>query len=500
MCLNDELKRFTFPFFVATFLVLLSFWFEAKVGLNLADEGFLWYGAQATLDGAVPIRDFMSYDPGRYYWSALFMWAMQDNGIVALRIAIAIFQWMGFCIALWAVYRFEQRKWIVVMAGLLLMLWMFPRHKLFDISLAIILTVTAACLIELPNRLRYFWAGLVLGLVAFFGRNHGLYGAVGLGGAMVLNLVTRRGPGIVSAGRSFLSGLVIGYSPMIVMLIFVPNFFASFIEGIRFLFEIKATNLPLPVPWPWIPKYFVVGIFYVALLIFPVIGGIILWRRRNLSSGNSPLLAAAVLLSIPYAHFAFSRAGIAHLAQGIGPMLLGFVALHSSLTDRKRLKYATFFLCLMVLSFIIVHTQHRGLFASTRTWQKMDIAGDILLLDKNTSILVLTAKRLITANHGTGESVLITPFWPGLYPVLGLKSPIWEIYAIFPRKESFQNSEISRIQAANTRMVILADIALDGREELRYRSTHPKIYDFICRNFKSLTVENPPEYMKVYRR
>ncbi|HUL00929.1 MAG TPA: hypothetical protein VLX29_08750 [Nitrospirota bacterium] len=503
MCLNNEFKRFTYPFFVATFLVILSFWFEARVGLNLGDEGFLWYGAQATLNGAVPMRDFMSYDPGRYYWSAFFMWAMQDNGIVALRIAIAIFQWIGLCIALWAVYKFDKRKWLVVVAGLLFILWMFPRHKLFDISLAIILTVTAACLIESPVRQRYFWAGLILGLAAFFGRNHGLYGAVGLGGAMVLNQVTRRGPGIVLAGRSFLPGLVIGYSPMIVMLIFVPNFFQSFIEGIRFLFEINSTNIQLPVPWPWMArsaKDFVEGLFFIALLVFPVIGGIKLWQRRNISSGNSPLLAAAVLLSIPYAHFAFSRAGIGHLAQGIGPMMLGSVTLHSNLTDRKRLKIAAFLLCLVVLSYIVVSKQHPGLFASTYAWQKMDIAGDILLLDKDTSILVHTAKRLITENHGAVESgsVLITPFWPGLYPVLGLKSPVWEIYALFPRKKSFQDMEINRIQVANTRMVILADIALDGREELRFKSTHPVIYDFIRKNYRPLTIENSPEYLKVF--
>ena len=146
---------------IAAFVVFILFKWQGNIIFNLWDEGFLWYGAQRVMLGEVPVRDFMSYEPGRYYWSAALMSLWGDNGIMTLRGAVAIFQVIGLFVGLLLIGRAakKQNLFYLLLAVITLVAWMFPNFRLFDISLSIFSIGLLTFLIQNPTTRGYFFRG-----------------------------------------------------------------------------------------------------------------------------------------------------------------------------------------------------------------------------------------------------------------------------------------------------------------------------------------------------
>lgn len=499
---------------LAAFAMLVPFLWQGHKGFNLWDEGYLWYGVQRVLLGEVPLRDFMSYDPGRYYWSAALMSLWGDDGIMALRRAVAVFQAIGLFTGLLLIARSsaERRKhpgfFYLLLSVITLVVWMYPRHKLFDISLSILLVGVLAFLVQHPARLRYFVCGLCIGIVAVFGRNHGMYGAVGGAGVMVwlaINSSNRTGQPRFMEGLLFWgAGVAAGFTPMLAMVLLVPGFGAAFWESIRFLFEVKATNLPLPVPWPWkVPfssilheeaiRGVLVGVFFIGILIFSLVGIAWVVFRKWHNRAASPVLVASVFLGLPYAHYAYSRADVGHLAQGIFPLLIGCLVLLAAQPAKIKWPFAA---VLCAASLWVMHVFHPGWQCDTSGQCKaIEISGSQLMVSPEVESDVRLLRKLAEEYAPDGGSFVVTPFWPGAYPLLNAKSPMWEIYALFPRNEYFQQEEIKRIAVASPGFVLIYDLPLDGREELRFHNTHPLIYRYIVEHFNRLPDSPNPAYL-----
>jgi hypothetical protein len=494
-------------------VVLMLFLWQGNKGFSLWDEGFLWYGAQRVMVGEVPIRDFMAYDPGRYYWSAALMSIFGSNSIMSLRSAVAIFQAIGLFVGLLLIAHSAKSHskgngFYLLLSAASLAIWMFPRHKLFDISLSILLIGILTFLIKAPSIKRYFFAGVCLGLVATFGRNHGVYGLAGSLGVMLwLNINGFEGPIFLKKFIAWVTGILVGFSPIFLMATLIPGFAISFWESILFLFEIRSTNLPLPVPWPWNVNFnsvslgqgireVLIGLFFIGIVTFGILSVLWVLLQRSRKKPVSPALVAASFLTIPYAHYAYSRADIGHLAQGIFPFLVGTLVLLAAMPSKIKWILGS---SLAAASFWVMHVFHPGWQCySTKQCISVEVHDSNLQIDPGTASDIALLNQLAEEHSPEGQSFIAVPFWPGAYALLERRSPMWEIYALFPRSKTFEQKEIERIREANPGFAIIYDIPLDGREELRFRNTHPLTYQYILENFEPLPNSPNPAY-QIYK-
>ncbi|WP_157956555.1 hypothetical protein [Dyella sp. C11] len=485
---------------------------EVRTGFNLGDEGYLWYGIQRIGFGEVPIRDYQAYDPGRYYFSAGLLHLTGTHGILAVRYTIALLQAIALSFALAWLARVHDRRGMLpylVLCAVTLAIWMVPRHKLYDISISIGFVCALAWWITHPTTRRSFLAGAFTGLAAYFGRNHGIYGLAAGIGALIYLMLDRptRALWLRHVGAYF-SGVIVGYIPMFATMLFVPHFTASLIDSVRLIFEVKSTNLPLPLPWPWKVHFesaalvestraFVIGLIFLFLPAFCFVASAIVFLRRWQGKPLHPLVVASALCAIPYTHYAYSRADVSHLAQGIFPALIGVLAM--SATAKGLAKYGLP-LAICALSVFAVMPQHPG-------WQcrvsghctDLVIGNDVLSVDPGVVSNVTLLGRLKTDLAPAGRNLFVAPLMPGAYAVLGARSPTMESYTAWKRSQNFQQQELDRLKAANPGFLMIMDVPLDGRDELRYQNTHPLMDQYIKNNYEELSgYTNDPTY-HIYR-
>ncbi len=508
--LSDNSWQIIFIWLLIVTSILVLFIWEGHQGFSMSDEGFLWYGAQKVLTGEVPFRDFDSYDIGRYYWSATFMRLLDDNGIVTVRIAAIVFQAMALCIGFLVIVRYSIKQNIIYWAILMitLMAWMVHRHKLFDISIPIILISSLSFLIEKPSGHRYFLTGFIVGLVAVFGRNHGLYGALGSFSVILyLNIKHKNTTTLITAFAFWLLGIIAGYLPVLAFLIFVPGFASAFWEIISpvLLFEIKSTNIPLPVPWPWrfsfeqmsvdVVRSIITGTFFLSIIFFGIFSVIWTIRQRIYKKSVSPVLVASAFMALPYTHYAFSRADLSHLAYSIPPLMIGLFTLLEGQTNKIKWSFAAL---LCGTSLFLMLPVHPGWYCSVKNQcVNVKVADDNLKVPFKTAIILKDLNRLVQEYAPQGRNFICAPFCPAAYAITGRKSPIWSIYATGPSKSEFQQTEIEKIKVANPSLIIIDNSPLDGRDDLRFSNTNPLIDQYIRNNFHRLNevTQNPAIYI-----
>lgn len=508
-----EARDLFFCVLLAFLLVTLNFLLQGHVGVNFADEGFLWYGVMRTAVGEVPIRDFVSYDPFRYYWGAV--WArLLDDGVVSLRLALAAFELPMLVCGLLIVRRITTEWWALTLIGVVLLAWMTPQHKCFDHGMAIVGVYVGVLLIESPSLARHFMAGVFVGFAAFVGRNHGLYLALGFL-ALIIFIERRilRG-NLLQRGTAWGLGILVGYSPLLIMLVAVPNFAAAFWESVMFIIRQGATNLPLPVPWPWRVDYarldwfmrasqFLIGCGFILMPLFYVCLQSWLWftKRDNLSRYS--VLIASAFIGVFFMHQAFARAGFAHLAQASHPLLFGIVALPSLVVSSYRRASTILIVSLMFLLSIppiVGRSVPYAVFRIKNGFARYRIGNDQLWLRKTNGALIRSVERIVAEHVAPEEQLLIAPHWPTFYCLLRRKSPVKQTYFLFPELEHRELEMLTALKSDTVRWALLGDVALDKREELRFRHTHRRLWRYLITNFEPVKVKGLPRNYQFLRK
>jgi len=499
---------------LAVVACLGTFLLEGRIGFSLWDEGYLWYGVQRVLHGEVPIRDFMSYDPGRYYWAAGLLRLFHADGIVAVRAATMAFVALGVAAGAALVWhqssgRLTVRVGKCALAIALLVLWAVPWWKGYDAALSIILTASLAWVLTCPSAARFFAHGIVIGVAGMIGRNHGVYGVIACLLAAPLLLLSASKPVWHRCIPAWALGVVLGFSPILFGLVLDHRFAAMFWDSIRFmLFEYKGTNLPLPVPWPWmvhdegastlsLVMQRLTGSLFVLLPLFCIVGLAVMLNglrreRRIVHTG----FVACVATAIPYLNVAFSRADVSHLAQAICPLLIGLLIF--PVRGVARSIHRWFVMPLLVIVSLLVALQLHPWYQSQAQpgWRIVDVRGDRLRMSDAAAVSIEAVETLAHRYIPTGGTLLAAPVWPGAYALLGVKSPVWEIYPLFPRSDDFQYQEIARLQQVRPALVLIEDIGVDGREDLRYTHTHPRLWEYVNTNYRQIPgPHNLPELL-----
>jgi hypothetical protein len=507
-------KRPTWLFAAVLAVVLTGALFAAERRLDffLGEEGFLWYGAMQTAHGGVPLRDFFSYDPGRYLWAAGWAQVFGD-GILALRLSTALFQALGLFCGLLAARRAVARRWQLALAGAVLLLWMVPRNKLFEPSLLMMAVLAGVLLLEKPSLRRHAGAGALVGLAAFFGKNHGLY--LGLAFLCLILVLFSDGEerSLRDLGRRLLAwggGIVLGLAPLWIMLLVIPGFFTAYVDSIRFFLVQGKTNFPLPVPWPWraiaqgtdlADHAFVLSLGLGFLLMPLLFGGAVLAALvRRGGRRRVALLTSCGFIGLFYMHHAFSRADYHHLLPTSPPLLLGLLGLTAALpAGRPRRVAAAALAPLLAFLTFFLGIRDRPLYEALVLRGTpdafvpfVDAGGDRLWLSPDMARLFTDIRRVVEERVPPGEPLLIAPDRPGLYALLRRKAPVWDIYTLWPDRGGLDARMLREMREKNVRWALVRDPTLDDRRDLRFSRIRPHLWDYLMEDFERIPPEEVP--------
>lgn len=243
-------KQHPWQFLVWGGLAWLWQYIQIPYGFSLQDDFWLWYGVQRLAAGEVPIRDFQSYDAGRYLLTIMLSFG-QDT-LYGVRIAQAS---IGAAVVAAGIWLLLQRKSdlsivLVILSAAVLSLWLFPRHKYYDIAISVVNVLFVWHLLTKQTRTLRLIIGSMVVLSLLINRNHAIYLVLVLGLWIVAQCVilpsTQR-----LTWRQFIEillGGMVAVAGVFLTATLIPGYVdAYYRHNILIFLEAGTTNLALPI-------------------------------------------------------------------------------------------------------------------------------------------------------------------------------------------------------------------------------------------------------------
>ncbi len=499
--------------FIAFVLTTISF-LHADRGFDPADEGFLWYGAIHAQAGQVPIRDFLAYAPGRYYWCAA-LFSLFGNGLMALRLSATLFQFLGFSAALLALRRVLKSPWALSGAGVLVLFWMIVPYRYFDSSVQLFAVLVATRLLEKPSKKRYFEAGLLTGLAAFFGLNHGLYLFTLFSGLIIFQYWKGCLEALLKNGLAYLFGFFCGSLPIMGMCIFLPGFFESYIRlvpRLAMLLALGQANIALPIPWPWTVSWghlgqvfqnqqvlirefagqSALGLCFIFLIIFYFfsVPSVFFIQKKDIS--HKALWIASAFVGVCYLHHIFSHAEGIHFGEGFFPVIAGLLSIRVTYPYfHKKLAYFLIVL-ISILSFFSAGIRNNVFLKHFPPQTKNSlvqyvIGNDHIWMLKSAADRIDGLKKVVAQYVPAHEPMLLAPLMTTFYPILGKNSPVYDLFFVAPQSEETQLEMIHDLEKKKVRWAVVGNPVVRSSLGLRLSTTQPILWKYLMTNFEAVT-------------
>ncbi len=498
--------------FIAFALAALAY-LHSDIFIDFADEGFLWYGSTHISQGQVPILDFQSYEPGRYYWCAAVFWVF-GKGLMSLRLAEALFQFVGLCFGLFALKRALTSSLSLLGAGLIAVFFMLVPCRYFSASLPLIALFFAVRLIEKPSLRRHVAAGICTGLMVFLAINQSFY----VFGAFLALMLYLNAKGCVqSAARKrlfFIVGIGIGLVPMACMFLMIPGFWESYLDRLTMIasaFGQGKANVSLPISWPWLVKWdaisralpsfharaleyanlFSGGFIFIIVIVYYFISVPALIRFKKIQEPPKALFVASVFVGLFHLGHIFSRSDLVYMGEGIFPVWAGLLAWQAWAQAPVFKRMATGLVIFFSLAaFFAVGLRHNIIFKMMvpkggMTWYS--VGKDRIWLLHSDAEYCDSFKKLVTQYVKPEELILLAPLLTTFYCLLEKESPVYELYFHIAPSPATEERLLRQLEQKKVRWAIVGNLQIDGHPEQTLPRSHPRLWEYLMRHFEVVT-------------